>query len=122
MQRAVSTGARSIRSASTTATAAQDGQYYPDGDLTNTFTVYGYLLAHTMVQVLKQCGDDLTREHVMRQAANLRDLELDTLLPGIRINTSPTDYYPVEQMRMTRFSGDYTELSGPVMTGAVAGN
>lgn len=97
-------------------------QYYPDGDLTNTFTVYGYLLAQTMVQVLKQCGDDLTRENVMRQAANLRDLELGMLLPGIRINTSPTDYHPVEQMQMTRFSGEYTELFGPVMAGAVAGN
>lgn len=98
------------------------GQYYPDGDLTNTFTVYGYVLAQTMVQVLKQCGDDLTRENVMRQAGNLKNLELDMLLPGIRINTSPTDYHPVEQMQMTRFNGEYTETFGPVMTGAVAGN
>jgi branched-chain amino acid transport system substrate-binding protein len=97
-------------------------QYYPDGDLTNTFTVYGYVLAQTMVQVLRQCGDELTRENVMRQAANLKNLEFDMLLPGIKINTSPSDYYPVEQMQMTRFNGEYTELFGPVMTGAVAGN
>jgi branched-chain amino acid transport system substrate-binding protein len=97
-------------------------RYYPDGDRTSTFTVYGYALAQTMVQVLKQCGDDLTRENVMRQAASLSDLEIDMLLPGIKINTSPTDYYPVEQMQMTRFTGEHTELFGPVMTGAIAGN
>jgi branched-chain amino acid transport system substrate-binding protein len=97
-------------------------QYYPDADRTNTFTVYGYLLAQTMVQVLSQCGDDLSRANVMRQAANLKDLELGMLLPGIKINTSPNNYYPVTQMQMSRFNGEYTELFGPVISGAIPGD
>src|SRR5437016_6118278 len=92
-------------------------KYYPDGDRTSTFTVYGYLTAQTLVQVLKQCGDDLTRENVMRQAANLKDLELGMLLPGIRINTGPSDYYPVEQMQMSRFNGEHGERFGPIIGG-----
>jgi len=94
-------------------------KYFPDGDKTSTFSVYGYLTAQTMVQVLKQCGDDLTRENVMRQAANLRDFELGLLLPGIRINTGPNDYYPVEQMQMSRFNGVHGELFGPVISGEI---
>jgi branched-chain amino acid transport system substrate-binding protein len=96
--------------------------YYPEGDRTSTFTVYGYLVAQTMVQVLKQCGDDLTRASVMRQAANLKDLELGLLLPGIKINTGPNDYYPIKQMQMSRFNGENIELVGPVLNGAIAGN
>jgi branched-chain amino acid transport system substrate-binding protein len=65
-------------------------RYFPEGDKTSTFSVYGYLTAQTMVQVLKQCGDELTRENIMRQAANLENFELGLLLPGIKINTSPT--------------------------------
>ena len=95
-------------------------KYLPGGDKTSTFTVYGYLLAQTMVQVLKQCGDELTRENVMRQAASL-DLELGMLLPGIRIKTGPSDYFPIEQMQMTRFNGEYTELFGPVLSGDLGG-
>ncbi|HLN11366.1 MAG TPA: branched-chain amino acid ABC transporter substrate-binding protein, partial [Xanthobacteraceae bacterium] len=83
------------------------------------FSVYGYTTAQTMVQVLRQCGDELTRENVMRQAANLKDLELGTLLPGIRINTGPNDFYPVEQMQMSRFNGEHGELFGPVISGEV---
>jgi branched-chain amino acid transport system substrate-binding protein len=94
--------------------------YYPEGDRTNTFTAYGYLVAQTMAQVLMQCGDDLTRENVMRQAANLKDFELGLLLPGIKINTSPTDYFPVKHMQMTRFNGESIELVGPLYNGAVA--
>src|SRR5216684_2437742 len=95
-------------------------QYFPEGDKTSTFSVYGYLTAQTMVQVLKQCGDDLTRENVMKQAANLKDFELGLLLPGIKINTSPTDYFPVEQMQMSRFNGEHGELFGPTITGEMA--
>ena len=69
-------------------------KYFPEGDKSSSFTVYGYSVAQTLVQVLKQCGDDLTRENVMKQAANLKDFELEMLLPGIKINTSPTDFYP----------------------------
>jgi branched-chain amino acid transport system substrate-binding protein len=97
-------------------------KYYPDGDRTSTFTVYGYVVSQTLVQVLKQCGDDLTRENIMRQATNLKNLELEMLLPRIKINTSSTDYYPIEQMQMTRFNGEYTELFGPMMSGALRGN
>jgi branched-chain amino acid transport system substrate-binding protein len=69
--------------------------------------------------VLKQCGDDLTRENVMRQAANLKDFRTDVLLPGIKINTSPTDYYPIEQMQMSRFNGTYGELFGKPISGQI---
>ena len=96
-------------------------KYYPEGDKTTTFTVYGYLTAQTLVQVLKQCGDNLTRENVMKQAANLKDVELGMLLPGIKINTSPNDYYPIKQMQMSRFNGEYGELFGPVITGEITG-
>jgi len=95
--------------------AAFMDKYFPEGDKTSTFSVYGYLTAQTMVQVLKQCGDELTRENVMRQAANLKDFELGLLLPGIKINTSPTDYFPVEQMQMSRFNGEHSELFGSVV-------
>ncbi len=92
--------------------------YYPEGDRTNTFTAYGYLVAQTMAQVFRQCGDDLTRENVIRQAASIKDLELGLLLPGIKINTSPTDYFPVKHMQITRFNGESIELVG---NGTVAG-
>jgi branched-chain amino acid transport system substrate-binding protein len=96
--------------------------YYPEGNRIDTFTAYGYLVAQTMVQVLRQCGDNLTRENIMRQAADIKEVELGLLLPGIRINTSPTDYFPVKQMQMTRFNGETIELVGPLYIGAVAGN
>jgi branched-chain amino acid transport system substrate-binding protein len=91
--------------------------YYPAGDKMSEFPVYGYLVAQTMVQVLKQCGDDLTRRNVMRQAANLKDLRLGMLLPGIRINTAPDDHFPIQQMQMERFGGEGWHLFGPVIGG-----
>jgi branched-chain amino acid transport system substrate-binding protein len=94
-------------------------KYFPEGDKTSTFSVYGYLTGKTLVHVLKQCGDELTRENVMKQAANLKDFELGLLLPGIKINTSPTDYHPVEQMQMSRFNGEHGELFGPVIAGEI---
>jgi len=94
-------------------------KYFPDGDKTSTFSVYGYLTAQTMVQVLRQCGDELTRENIMRQAANLKDLELGMLLPGIRINTGPNDFFPLEQMQLSRFNGEHGERFGPVIAGEV---
>jgi branched-chain amino acid transport system substrate-binding protein len=99
--------------------AAFMDRYFPEGDKTSTFSVYGYLTAQTLVQVLKQCGDDLTRENVMRQAANLRNFELALLLPGIKINTSPTDYFPVEQMQMSRFNGEHGDLFGSPIGGEI---
>jgi branched-chain amino acid transport system substrate-binding protein len=100
--------------------AAFMDKYFPEGDKTSTFSVYGYATAQTVVQVLKQCGDELTRENVMKQAANLKDFQLGLLLPGIRINTSPTDYFPIEQMQMSRFNGEYNELFGPPISAETA--
>jgi len=80
-------------------------KYYLDGNPTDMLNVYGYTSAQTMAYVLKRCGDDLTRENVMKQATGIENLELPMLLPGIKINTSPTDYYPLEQMQLTRFDG-----------------
>jgi branched-chain amino acid transport system substrate-binding protein len=91
-------------------------KYFPEGDRSSSFTVYGYAVAQTLVQVLKQCGDELTRENVMKQAANL-NFDLPLLLPGIKIKTSPTDYFPIEQMQMSRFVGDRWEFFGPVLSG-----
>jgi branched-chain amino acid transport system substrate-binding protein len=94
-------------------------KYYPDGDRTSSFTVYGYTVAQSLVQVLKQCGDEVTRANVMKQAANVKDLKLGMLLPGIAINTSPTDFYPIKQLQMERFNGERWELFGPVMSGDI---
>ena len=77
--------------------------------------VYGYGVAQTMVEVLKQSGDDLTRANVMKQAASLKDFEPDTLLPGIKIDTSPTDYAPIKQLQMMRFKGEKWELFGDII-------
>jgi branched-chain amino acid transport system substrate-binding protein len=95
-------------------------KYFPDGDKTDVFTVYGYSVAQTMVQVLKQCGDDLTRDNIMKQAANLHDLHLDMLLPGITVNTSPTEYAPIKQLRMMQFMDEHWELFGPILSGQAA--
>ena len=94
-------------------------KYYPDGDKTNSNNIYGYAVAQTMVQVLKQCGDDLTRENVMKQAANLKNFSSEVLLPGIRINTGPNDFFPIEQMQLMKFNGESWQLFGDVITGEV---
>jgi len=94
-------------------------KYYPDGDQTNNNDVYGYAVAQTMVQVLKQCGDDLTRENVMRQAANLKNFSSEVMLPGIKVNTGPDDFFPIEQMQLMRFDGQAWRLFGDVITGEV---
>lgn len=90
-------------------------QYNPNGNVADALNVWGYSTAQTMVQVLKQCGDDLTRENLMRQSANLKDLELPLLLPGIKINTSPTEYGAVRQFQLQRFDGTHWVLFGDVM-------
>ena len=81
-------------------------KYFKEGDITDGCIPYSYMQAHLLVQVLKQCGNDLSRENVMRQAANLRDVRIPLLLPGITINTSPTDYRPIEEMQFMRFDGE----------------
>jgi branched-chain amino acid transport system substrate-binding protein len=94
-------------------------KYHPNGDKTDLGNVVGPSLAATVVQVLKQCGDELTRENVMRQAANLHHFSVPMLLRGITINTSPTDFAPVKQVQMARFDGQRWRLFGPVLTGAI---
>ncbi len=80
-------------------------KYYPEGDLKDGSNVFGYTAAQGLVQVLKQCGDLLTRENVMKQAANLKNFEPTLILPGIKVNTSPTDFAPIQQEQMVRFDG-----------------
>jgi branched-chain amino acid transport system substrate-binding protein len=94
-------------------------KYYAEGDKTNSSNVSAYATARLLVQVLKQCGDDLTRENVMKQAANLKSIDLGMLLPGITANTSPTDYFPLEELQMRRFNGQGWENFGPVMSGEI---
>jgi branched-chain amino acid transport system substrate-binding protein len=89
-------------------------KYYPEGNLEDAFNVYGPMTAQTLVQVLKQCGNDLSRANVMKQAANLKNFELPLLLPGIKINTSPTDFYPIEQEQLAKFDGERWALFGEV--------
>jgi branched-chain amino acid transport system substrate-binding protein len=96
-------------------------KYYPEGDRTSTFTTYGYSAAQTLVQVLKQCGNDLTRANVMKQAASLKDFQLEMLLPGIKLNTSAADFYPVEQMQLVRFTGTQWERFGEIIGGEIGG-
>lgn len=94
-------------------------KYLPGANKADQGYISSYMATQTLVEVLKRCGDDLTRANIMRQAANLRDYEVDVLLPGIKVNTSPTDFYPVEQMQMRRFNGHEWELFGPVINGEV---
>jgi ABC-type branched-subunit amino acid transport system substrate-binding protein len=94
-------------------------RYYPDGDRSNTNIVFGYVLSQVMVQVLQQCGDDLSRENIMKQAANLKAVKLDLLLPGITVDTGPDDYFPIEQMQLMRFDGATWKLEGKVVAGEV---
>ncbi len=93
------------------------GQYYPGADATDANIVLGYSRAATMVQILTQCGNDLSRANIMRQAANLKDLELPLLLPGIRVNTAPTNFHPVTQMQLCRYEGGRWLLVGDVLSG-----
>ena len=91
-------------------------KYYPEGNLNDGSNIYGYTVAQGLIQVLKQCGDDLTRENVMRQAANLKDFEPSLVLPGIKVNTSPTDYYPIEQVQLLKFEGKRWVRFGEILT------
>jgi branched-chain amino acid transport system substrate-binding protein len=91
-------------------------KWYPEGDQDDASTVFAYGVAKGLEQVLRQCGDDLTRENVMRQAANL-NFEIGIYLPGTRIKTSPTDFAPLEQLQMMRFKGESWERFGPVLSG-----
>ncbi|NPU09641.1 ABC transporter substrate-binding protein [Bradyrhizobium sp. 83002] len=95
-------------------------KYYPDGDKGSNFNVYGYITAELLVQVLKQCGDELTRDNVLKQATHLDHVELGMLLPGISITTSPTDYRVNKQLQMIQFDGAHWQNIGGIVTDAAA--
>ncbi len=92
-------------------------KHYSEANPVDPFNVYGYTTAQTIVEVLKRCGDDLTRENLMRQATSLKDLELPLLTPGIRLNTASTDYFPIEQEQMMRFDGQKWVRVGEIVSG-----
>jgi ABC-type branched-subunit amino acid transport system substrate-binding protein len=93
-------------------------KYYPEGDKDSSFNVYGYITAQLLVKVLQQCGDDLTRANVLRQATHLTNVPLDMLLPGISVTTTPTDYRVNKQFQMARFNGERWERYGAIITDA----
>ena len=94
---------------------------FPEGDKLDGGTVIGFGVAQTLVQVLKQCGDNLTRENVMKQAASLKDFRTEVLLPGIKINTGPNDFAPISQLQLMKFKGEKWELFGDVISADVGG-
>ena len=97
--------------------AAFIAKYMSPNDLIDSSAVYGLGAAATIIQVLKQCGNDLSRDNVMKQAANLKDLELPMLLPGIKINTSPDNFSPIRQLQLATFNGQSWEQSGDILSG-----
>ena len=96
-------------------------KYYPEANRTDASVMYAYTVAQGLVHVLKACGDDLTRANIMQQAASIKDLELDGLLPGIKVNTSGTDFAPLSQVQLERFKGGTWELFGEILNGDVGG-
>jgi len=97
-------------------------KYMPGADRTNSNLVYGYGAAQTLVKVLEMCGDDLTRANVMKQAASLKDFVPDTMLPGVKLNTSESDFAPISQLQMQRFKGEKWEPFGEIISGEVNTN
>ena len=96
-------------------------KYVPEANKADGSVVFGYGQAQTVVQVLKQAGDNLTRDNIMKQAASLKDFAPDTLLPGVKITTTATDFYPIEQLQMMRFKDQKWDLFGPIISGEVGG-
>jgi ABC-type branched-subunit amino acid transport system substrate-binding protein len=97
------------------------GKYMPTANRDNALIAHGYAVSQAMVRVLQQCGNDLTRDNVMKQAANLKEFASDTLIPGIKINTSPMDYAPIEQLQMMRFKNGKWDMFGDVINGETGG-
>jgi len=92
-------------------------KYVPEANVADSSAVTGYNMAQTMAVVLKQCGDNLTRENVMKQAASINGLQQGGMLPGVLIKTSATDFAPIEQLQLMRFKGERWELFGEVLNG-----
>jgi branched-chain amino acid transport system substrate-binding protein len=97
--------------------AAFGAKYLTPSDRTDFNAIVGFSIAAMLIQILRQCGDGLSRENIMRQATNLKDLELPMLLPGIKVNTSPDNFYPIRQMQLAAFNGESWQLFGDVMSG-----
>jgi ABC-type branched-subunit amino acid transport system substrate-binding protein len=96
-------------------------KYMPGANIADANIVYGFGAGQTMVQVLKQCGDDLTRANVMKQAASLKDFTPATVIPGVKVNTGPTDFAPIEQLKMMRFTNGRWELFGDIISAEAGG-
>ena len=90
-------------------------KYYPDGDKDSSFNSYGYMTTELLIHVLKACGDNLTRENVLKQATHLKNVQLDLLLPGISVSTTPDDYRVNKQLQMMKFNGERWEMFGPIL-------
>jgi branched-chain amino acid transport system substrate-binding protein len=91
-------------------------KYYPTGSVLDGENAYAYAVSSLLVQLLKQAGDDLTRANIMKQAANLKDIQLPMIVPGIKVNTSATDFYPIQSVQMARFKGQTYELFGSIIS------
>jgi branched-chain amino acid transport system substrate-binding protein len=96
-------------------------KYFPEGNRVDASVMYGYTVAQGLVYVLKNCGDNLTRENIMKQAASIRDLKLGGLLPGVKVNTSATDFAPISQLQLMKFKGEKWDLFGEIISGDVGG-
>ncbi|MFG3597414.1 ABC transporter substrate-binding protein [Bradyrhizobium sp. RDI18] len=96
-------------------------KYYPEANRVDAFVMYGYTVAQTLEHALRASGDNLTRENVMKQAASIKNLELGGLLPGIKVNTSATDFAPISQVQLIRFKGEAWERFGEILSGDVGG-
>jgi branched-chain amino acid transport system substrate-binding protein len=96
-------------------------KYYPEANRADASVMYAYIVAQGLVHVLKACGDDLTRENIMKQAASIRDLELGGLLPGVKVNTSATDFAPISQLQLMKFKGEHWDLFGEILNADVGG-
>ena len=96
-------------------------KYYPDANRADASVMYGYIVSQGLVHVLKACGDNLTRENVMKQAASIKNFEPAGLLPGIKVNTSASDFAPLSQLQLIRFKGEHWERFGEILSGDVGG-
>jgi branched-chain amino acid transport system substrate-binding protein len=96
-------------------------KYFPEGNRIDGSVMYAYTVAQGLVHVLKACGDDLTRENIMKQAASIKDLEVGSLLPGVKVNTSATDFAPISQLQLMKFKGEKWDLFGEIISGDVGG-
>src|ERR1700692_2233083 len=96
-------------------------KYFPEGNRVDGSVMYGYTVAQGLVYVLKNCGDNLTRENIMKQAASINNLELGGLLPGVKVQTSATDFAPISQLQLMKFKGEKWDLFGDIISGDVGG-